>query len=357
MIRPTRAALFERRREMANLAHRIVARQILGKWGWLQPAIAELLQIPQGTASRDLAARRELWRELRRKFSGLRSRERALRAGAACGISTAVQGNFAKSRGVSPSVNYARNCHFNAHQGPLCASARIIVELCVSHYSAIAFSDFSANARPDRGFEKHTRRTTQVIARQSEAATAHGSRIVAGVGNYAHKRIYAVVDGLMGKVRQCGRLINPPHGTETGRTRNDLNSFPPSEFFPPFRPTLPPFRISGPPRGRARPCITQWKTLCCTDNQSSQASPRLFPARPAMRRLRPVADAACVDADASSVGHECLVPSRERYIFELSHTTARQAGSLRLRASFGNSARCFCKTQAVGRYPQTRRNR
>jgi hypothetical protein len=53
MKRPTNPQLFERRREVAFLAHK----------GWSQAAIARHLQVPPATVSRDLAAMREFWRE------------------------------------------------------------------------------------------------------------------------------------------------------------------------------------------------------------------------------------------------------------------------------------------------------
>src|SRR5258708_14374148 len=53
MNRPTRAKLYERRREVANYALK----------GWTQAAIARQMHIPQATVSRDLAAMREFWRE------------------------------------------------------------------------------------------------------------------------------------------------------------------------------------------------------------------------------------------------------------------------------------------------------
>ena len=53
MNRPTRAKLYERRREVANYALK----------GWTQAAIARHMHIPPATVSRDLAAMREFWRE------------------------------------------------------------------------------------------------------------------------------------------------------------------------------------------------------------------------------------------------------------------------------------------------------
>ncbi len=50
MNRPTRAKLYERRREVANLALK----------GWTQAAIARQMRIPPATVSRDLAAIRLL---------------------------------------------------------------------------------------------------------------------------------------------------------------------------------------------------------------------------------------------------------------------------------------------------------
>jgi len=64
---------------------------------------------------------------------------------------------------------------FDALKGPLGASWRIIVELCVSHYSIRAFSDFPKYAGEATELENHARGTTQVIARQSEAARSDGS--------------------------------------------------------------------------------------------------------------------------------------------------------------------------------------
>src|SRR5579872_6309722 len=66
--------------------------------------------------------------------------------------------------------------HFDARKGPLGASPRIILELCVSLSSSRAFSDFPTHTRAVMAFENHTRKTTQVIARQSEAARSDGSR-------------------------------------------------------------------------------------------------------------------------------------------------------------------------------------
>src|SRR5258708_581605 len=53
MKRPDMTKLYERRREVANLALQ----------GWTQAAIARHMRITQGTVSRDLAALREFWRE------------------------------------------------------------------------------------------------------------------------------------------------------------------------------------------------------------------------------------------------------------------------------------------------------
>ena len=53
MNRPTRAKIYERRREVANYALK----------GWTQAAIARQMHIPEASVSRDLAAMREFWRE------------------------------------------------------------------------------------------------------------------------------------------------------------------------------------------------------------------------------------------------------------------------------------------------------
>src|SRR5437868_7840262 len=53
MKKQTSEQLDARRREAAGLALK----------GWTQAAIAQKLQVPQGTVSRDLAAMREIWRE------------------------------------------------------------------------------------------------------------------------------------------------------------------------------------------------------------------------------------------------------------------------------------------------------
>ena len=53
MKRPINAKLYERRREVANLALK----------GWTQAAIARQMRIPPATVCRDLAAMREFWRE------------------------------------------------------------------------------------------------------------------------------------------------------------------------------------------------------------------------------------------------------------------------------------------------------
>ena len=144
MKRPPTPKLAARRREVSNLALK----------GWTQAAIARHLQIPQGTVSRDLAAMREFCRDF-------------------------PVYDFEKAR-------------FDAHQGPLCASARISVEPCVSHSGVRTFGDFPIDASEIMEFENAARMTTQVIAGQSEAATAAAGRGLSAAEKYAHKRIMAV---------------------------------------------------------------------------------------------------------------------------------------------------------------------
>ena len=139
MKRKTGQQLAARRREVANLAQK----------GWTQAAVANHLKIPQGTVSRDLAA--------------------------ICRIGTAIRGIFPKSRGASPQT-YAPNDHFDALQGPFRASARIIVELCVSPSCVRAFRDFPKYASAEMEIENQSGGTTQVTARQAEAALSDGSR-------------------------------------------------------------------------------------------------------------------------------------------------------------------------------------
>lgn len=139
MKRKTSQQLAARRREVASLAQQ----------GWTQVAIANHLKIPQGTVSRDLAA-------LRR-------------------IDTAIHGTFQNLRCASPQ-DYARNVHFDALQGPLRASTRIIVELCVSPSCVRVFRDFPADTGEDMEFENRPRGTTQVTAPQAEATSSDGSR-------------------------------------------------------------------------------------------------------------------------------------------------------------------------------------
>jgi hypothetical protein len=94
-------------------------------------------------------------------------------------------------RGIAPRMNYALNGRFNAHRGPLCASARIIVDSCQSSSGVRTFSDFSANASGIMEFKNRERMATQVIAGQSEAATVAAGRGLSAAEKYAHKRIMA----------------------------------------------------------------------------------------------------------------------------------------------------------------------
>jgi len=66
-------------------------------------------------------------------------------------------------------------CRFDAPKGPLGASRRIVVELCVSLSCIRGFSDFPTHAGAGMEFENHSRKMTQVTARQSEAARSEGS--------------------------------------------------------------------------------------------------------------------------------------------------------------------------------------
>ena len=148
MKRQTSQQLVARRREVVSLAHK----------GWTQAAIASHLKIPQGTVSRDLAAMREFCRDF-------------------------PVYDFEKAR-------------FDAHQGPLCASARITVEPCVSPSGIRTFNDFPINASEIMEFENAARMTTQAIAGQSEAATAAAGGDASAAEKYAHKRIF-------GRLKTC----------------------------------------------------------------------------------------------------------------------------------------------------------
>jgi hypothetical protein len=89
-------------------------------------------------------------------------------------------------------LNYAQNGRVYAHQGPLCASARIFTEPRVSHSGIRTFSDFPINASETIEFENAARITTQAVTGQWEAATVSASVMLTGAKKYAHKRIMAV---------------------------------------------------------------------------------------------------------------------------------------------------------------------
>jgi hypothetical protein len=148
MKRQTSHQLAARRREVVSLSHK----------SWTQAPIASHLKIPQGTVSRDLAAMREFGRD----FSDY---------------------DF-------------ENCRFDAHLGPLCASARISAEPYVSRSGVRTFSDFPIDASATMEFENAARMTTQAIAGQSEAATAAAGGDVSAAEKYAHKRIF-------GRLKTC----------------------------------------------------------------------------------------------------------------------------------------------------------
>ena len=112
MKRPTRARLFERRRDVANSA----------LTGGTQAAIARHMRIPQAprparSVSRDLAALREFWREFP-VFDFPRFLE--------------PTGGFVM-RGACDDVV--------APEGPFCATRRFVPEFCVSPPRVRAFSD------------------------------------------------------------------------------------------------------------------------------------------------------------------------------------------------------------------------
>jgi hypothetical protein len=162
MKRQTSQELAARRREVVSLAHKV----------WSQAAIASHLKIPQGTVSRALAAMREFWRDF-------------------------PVYDFEK-------VRFGR---FDAHQGPLCASARITVEPCVSPSGIRTFNDFPINASEIMEFENAASITTQAIAGQSEAATSAAGGDLTAAEKYAHKRIF-------GRLRSRLFRANPPFSCE-----------------------------------------------------------------------------------------------------------------------------------------------
>ncbi len=75
-------------------------------------------------------------------------------------------------RRILPRMTRARDGRCDAHQGPLCAYARITAESGGSHSGVRTCSDFPTKERAIMGFENPARMRTQAIAGQSEAATA-----------------------------------------------------------------------------------------------------------------------------------------------------------------------------------------
>jgi hypothetical protein len=129
--------------EVVRLAH-----SHLVHGGWAQAAVASHLKVPQGAASRELAAMRDFWRDFPVYDFEKRRFERA---------------------------TYAQNGRVYAHQGPLCASACIFVEPCVSHSGIRTFGDFPIHASDIMEFENAARTRMQVIGGQWEAATVSAS--------------------------------------------------------------------------------------------------------------------------------------------------------------------------------------
>jgi len=143
MKRPISPQVAARRCGAATLAHQF-AHANRTHTIWAQAVISSHQKIPQGTVSRDLAGTCDFWREFWREF---------------------------------PTGRIMRGTNsLYAHKDPVCAYARIIVEWCVSPFCLSAFNDFRPHAGAHMESEKHSGGTTQVIARQSEAATGEGTR-------------------------------------------------------------------------------------------------------------------------------------------------------------------------------------
>src|SRR5260221_471405 len=140
-----------RRREVVSLTHK----------SWTQAAIASHRKRPQGTVSR--------WMRKPGKRVSLihiplpsRAREEAVvdfrfLTGAArwtvfCRISYVARSQSPFFNGL-PRIIHARHGRDDAHQGPLCAYARITVESCVSHSCVRTFSDFPMTASVLMEFE------------------------------------------------------------------------------------------------------------------------------------------------------------------------------------------------------------
>ena len=141
MTRQTNQELFARRREVMTLAHK----------GWTQVAIAGHLKIPQCTVSRDLADMRGFWRDFPiYDFANVGGRVAVMRK------------NARYARIMQRMCRYLHIMHRGEN------GRRVVpTPLCVR-----ACRNFSKKRREIMGFETTATTRTQVIAAQSEAATA-----------------------------------------------------------------------------------------------------------------------------------------------------------------------------------------